>query len=109
MNTMREGRLEELTMHPTVKPVALVADAIMDCSRRGDIVLDCFGGSGTTLIAAEQNGRVAYLMEIDPIYVDVTIRRYQEFTGKEAVHVETGLTFQQLENERARKSRRAAE
>lgn len=109
MNTMREGRLEELAMHPTVKPVALVADAIMDCSRRGDIVLDCFGGSGTTLIAAEQTGRVAYLMEIDPIYVDVTVRRFQKFTGKEAVHAETGLTFQQLESERARSSRRATE
>jgi DNA modification methylase len=109
MSTMREGRLEELAMHPTVKPVALVADAIMDCSRRGDIVLDCFGGSGTTLIAAEQTGRVAYLMEIDPIYVDVTIKRYLKFTGKEAIHAETGLTFQQLENERARKQPRAAE
>jgi DNA modification methylase len=96
-------------MHPTVKPVALVADAIMDCSRRGDIVLDCFGGSGTTLIAAEQTGRVAYLMEIDPIYVDVTVKRYQKFTGKDAVHAATGLTFQQLENERARKQPRAAE
>jgi DNA modification methylase len=109
MNTMREGRLEELAMHPTVKPVALVADAIMDCSRRGDIVLDCFGGSGTTLIAAEKTGRHARLMELDPIYVDVTVRRYQKFTGKKAIHAETGLTFQQLENERARKSRRAAE
>jgi len=109
MNTMREGRLEELAMHPTVKPVALVADAIMDCSRRGDIVLDCFGGSGTTLIAAEQTGRVAYLMEIDPIYIDVTIRRYHKFTGKDAVHAETGLTFQQLEDERTRNSRRAAD
>ena len=108
MNTMREGRLEELTMHPTVKPVALVADAIMDCSRRGDILIDCFGGSGTTLIAAEQSGRVAHLIEIDPIYVDVTIRRYQKFTGQEAVHEETGLTFQQLENERTSKSRRGA-
>ena len=109
MNTMRAGRLEELAMHPTVKPVALIADAIMDCSRRGDIVLDCFGGSGTTLIAAEQTGRVAYLMEIDPIYVDVTVKRYQKFRGKDAVHAETGLTFQQLENERARKQQRAAE
>src|ERR1035437_1464961 len=109
MNTMREGRLEELAMHPTVKPVALVADAIMDCSRRGDIVLDSFGGSGTTLIAAEKTGRHARLMELDPIYVDVTVRRYQKFTGKDAVHAETGLTFQQLEKERARKSRSAAE
>ena len=61
-------------MHPTVKPVALVADAILDCSKRGGIVLDCFGGSGTTLIAAEKTGRRGYVMELDPAYVDVTIR-----------------------------------
>jgi DNA modification methylase len=101
MNTMREGRHEELAMHPTVKPVALVADAILDCSRRGDIVLDCFGGSGTTLIAAEQTGRLAYLMEIDPIYVDVTVRRFQKLTGEKVTHAETGLTFDQMQGERA--------
>jgi DNA modification methylase len=101
VNTIRAGRLEELAMHPTVKPVALVADAIMDCSRRGDIVLDCFGGSGTTLIAAEKTGRKAYLMEIDPVYVDVTIDRYQKLTGKSVIHEASGLTFDQLKAERA--------
>jgi len=89
-------------MHPTVKPVALIADAIMDCSRRGDIVLDCFGGSGTTLIAAEKTGRRAYLIEIDPVYVDVTVERYQKLTGRSAIHEASGLTFNQLKAERAK-------
>lgn len=74
-----EGNL--LAMHPTVKPVDLVADAILDCSRRGDVVLDPFMGSGTTLLAAERCGRIAYGMEIDPLYVDTTIRRWQAVTG----------------------------
>jgi DNA modification methylase len=68
-------RDEELAMHPTVKPVALVADAIRDCSRRGEIVLDCFAGSGTTLIAAEKTGRRARIIEYDPVYCDTIIRR----------------------------------
>ena len=75
-----------------LKPVALVADAIRDCSRRGDIVLDCFGGSGTTLIAAERTGRRGYLMEMEPRYVDVAIERYRLITGQEAIHAETGMT-----------------
>jgi DNA modification methylase len=75
VNTMRAGRLEELEMHPTVKPVALVADAIKDCSRRGGLVLDPFCGSGTILIAAERTGRKARALEIDPNYVDVAVRR----------------------------------
>jgi DNA modification methylase len=86
-----EGNL--LEMHPTVKPVAMVADAIMDCSERGDIVLDSFLGSGTTLIAAERTGRVCYGMEIDPLYVDVAIRRWQKLTGKKAIHAVTGKPF----------------
>ena len=93
VNTFRQGRLEELAMHPTVKPVAMIADAILDCSRRGGIVLDCFGGSGTTLIAAERTGRRGYLMELDPAYVDVTIARFEKLTGKEAVHADSGMTF----------------
>jgi DNA modification methylase len=101
VNTMRAGRMVELAMHPTVKPVALIADAIMDISRRGDIVLDCFGGSGTTLIAAETTARRAYLLEIDPIYVEVTIERYQKLTGKSVIHEASGLTFDQLGDERA--------
>jgi len=83
-------------MHPTVKPVALVGDAIRDCSRRGDIVLDMFGGSGTTLIAADLAGRQARLIEYDPIYCDTIIARWQALTGKVAVHVETGLSREDL-------------
>jgi DNA modification methylase len=81
--------------------VALVADAIRDCSRRGGIVLDCFGGSGTTLIAAHQTGRRGYLIELDPLYVDVTIKRYERLTGGAAVHAASGFTFVQLQTERA--------
>ena len=84
VNTMRPGRLDELAMHPTVKPVALVADAIRDCSKRGNMVLDPFCGSGTILIAAEKTGRRARAIEIDPGYVDVAIRRWQNYTGKVA-------------------------
>jgi DNA modification methylase len=87
-------------MHPTVKPVEMVADALLDCSNRGGIVLDCFGGSGTTLIAAEKTGRRARLIELDPLYVDVTLRRYEALTGEDAVHVDSGLTFSALEAQR---------
>lgn len=95
-NTFREGRDEDLAAHPTVKPVALVADALLDCSRRKGLVLDPFGGSGTTLIAADRTGRRARLMELDPGYVDVTIRRWQQLTGQQAHHVASGLTWQAL-------------
>ena len=74
-NSLGEGQQDELAMHPTVKPVAMIADAILDCSKRGGIILDCFGGSGTTLIAAEKTGRHARLMELDPIYVDLVFSR----------------------------------
>ena len=94
-NTFRRGRDEDLALHPTVKPVTLVMDAIKDCSRRAGIVLDPFGGSGTTLIAAERCGRRGYLMELDPLYVDVIVRRWQGLTGKAAVHAETQQTFDQ--------------
>ena len=93
VNTMGAKRMEELEMHPTVKPVALVADAIRDCSRRGDIILDMFGGSGTTLIAAEKVGRNARLIEYDPIYCDTIVTRYERYTGKHAVLAESGSTF----------------
>jgi len=88
-----EGDL--LALHPTVKPVALVADAILDCSARGDIVLDCFLGSGSTLIAAERTGRICYGMEIDPLYVDTAIRRWQRYTGAQAIHKASGESFDQ--------------
>jgi len=86
-----EGNL--LRLHPTVKPVALIADALLDCSKRGDIVLDPFLGSGSTLLAAERVGRVCRGIEIDPIYMDVAIRRWQKHTGETAVHALTGDRF----------------
>lgn len=82
ISSISATRSEELEMHPTVKPVALVADAIKDCSRRGEIVLDGFAGSGSTLIAAEKTGRVARVVEYDPAYCDTILRRYQAYTGK---------------------------
>ena len=83
-----EGNL--LALHPTVKPVALVADALLDCSSRGDLVLDTFLGSGSTLIAAERTGRSCYGIEIDPLYVDTAIRRWQRYTGDHAIDAITG-------------------
>ncbi len=100
-NSLRDGRRDELAMHPTTKPVAMVADAILDCSKRGGLILDSFGGSGTTLIAAEKTGRRAAIMELDPAYVDLTIRRFQNLTGKKVTHAETGLTFEEMRAERA--------
>lgn len=84
LNGFRDGRADDLAMHPTVKPVALVADAIKDCSRRGDIILDAFGGSGTTMIAAERTGRRGRLIELDPTYCDTIIWRYEALTGQKA-------------------------
>jgi DNA modification methylase len=89
-----EGNL--LALHPTVKPVALVADAIMDSTTRGDIVLDCFLGSGSTVIAAERTGRHCYGLELDPIYIDTVVRRWQAYTGEAAVLSSTGETFDDL-------------
>ncbi len=100
-NTFRRGRMEDLASHPTVKPCALVMDALKDCSKPGGLVLDPFGGSGTTLIAAEKTRRHAYLIELDPAYVDLTIRRWEKLTGREAVHAETGKTFAETAAERA--------
>ena len=99
VNTFRSDRMDELQMHPTVKPVALVADAIKDCSKQGDIVLDPFCGSGTILIAAERTGRKARALEIDPAYVDVAIRRWEALTGKSA-RLSTGETFEEIAEQR---------
>ena len=92
---------KDLELHPTVKPVALVADAIKDVSRRGDIVLDGFGGSGTTLIAAQRCGRVAQLVELDPLYCDVICRRFEGLTGVQAVLAGTSDTFDVVASQRA--------
>jgi hypothetical protein len=101
VNALRPGRGEQLAMHPTVKPVALVADAIRDCSRRGEIVLDPFGGSGSTLIAAERTGRCARLIEFDPLYCDQIVRRYEALTGKQAVLAGPQLSFEAIAEQRA--------
>ena len=97
VNTMKAGRADELAMHPTVKPVLLVADAIKDVSKRKGLVLDPFGGSGTTIIAAEKTGRRARARELDPKYVDVAVRRWERYTGKTAVPEATGQTFEDVE------------
>ena len=92
-----EGNL--LAMHPTIKPVALLADAIMDCTARGDIVLDGFVGSGSTVIAAERTGRWCHAIEIDPLYTDVAVRRWQSYTRDRARHAATGRFFDEIEAE----------
>ena len=101
INSFREGRDEELALHPTVKPVGLVADAILDCSKRGGIVLDAFAGSGTTLVAAERTGRKGYGIELDPKYCDTIVKRLDQVAKLDATHAETGKTFAELETDRA--------
>src|SRR5450756_1587656 len=95
--TGEEGNL--LALHPTVKPVALIADALLDCSARGDVVLDAFLGSGSTLIAAERTGRCCYGIELDPLYVDIAIKRWQRYTGDYAVHAVSRKRFDDLAKE----------
>ena len=91
-----DDRTELSALHPTVKPVRLVADAILDCSNRSDLILDLFGGSGTTMIACEETERKCYMMEIDPKYCDVSIRRWQKLTGQQAILEANGKTFYEL-------------
>lgn len=100
-NSFGAGRMDDLAAHPTVKPVNLVADALLDVSKRGDIVLDPFGGSGTTLIAADKTGRKARLIEIDAHYCDLIVRRFENHTGKQATLAATGQTFEELSEEKA--------
>jgi DNA modification methylase len=99
-NSFGRDRDNALTMHPTVKPVSMVKDALMDCSNRNGVVLDPFGGSGTTMIAAESTGRRARLIEIDPLYCDVIVQRWQQFTGKAARLAETNETFGEVQARR---------
>ena len=103
VNSFKRERAAELAMHPTVKPVALVADAIRDCSRRGGLVLDPFAGSGTVVIAAERTGRKARAIEIDPAYCDLIVKRWQDYTGKRATHGRTGVEFDDLNQRRAQR------
>lgn len=95
-----KNRKEDLASHPTVKPVQMIADALLDCSQRGDIVLDLFGGSGSTLLAAERIGRCARLLEYEPAYVDVTIARWERMTRRDAILEGDGRTFDEIRRER---------
>lgn len=97
-------RDEALSIHPTVKPVAMISDLIRDCTNRGDLVLDTFAGSGTTLLAAEKTGRTAILAEYDPAYVDVILQRAHSAVGVEPIHDETGLTLSEIRALRDRES-----
>lgn len=99
VNTFRKGRDKDLAAHPTVKPLALVMDTILDCSDRGDIILDPFSGSGTTLHAAHRTGRRGAAIEIDPLYVDTSIRRLCEASGLVAMHAD-GRTFDEVAADR---------
>jgi len=100
VNAFGEGREEALENHPTVKPVAMIADAIMDVTQHNDIVLDGFLGSGTTLLAAEQTGRRCYGVEIEPGYVDVTLQRWMKETGEIPIHAQTNLHFNEIAEQR---------
>lgn len=96
VNTMRAGRMEELTLHPTVKPVQMIADAIRDVSGRGDIVLDTFAGSGSTLIAAEKTGRRGFLCELDVLYCDTILARWEAFAKDEVEQILCGWVPPQM-------------
>ncbi len=101
VNTFRAGRMNDLAAHPTVKPTALVADAFKDVTRRNEWVIDTFVGSGTSILAAETIGRRAAALEIEPKYAQIAIRRWENFTGRDAIHLETGLTLNDLIKQRS--------
>jgi len=99
-STQRRKGNNLLELHPTAKPVQLVMDALLDCSNRGEIVLDSFLGSGTTLLAAERTGRICRGIELDPLYIDTAIRRWQNLTGRAAVRLSDGKLFREIEAEK---------
>jgi DNA modification methylase len=109
VNSFGAGRDEALAMHPTVKPVALVADALRDCTSKGDLVLDPFLGSGTTVIAAEKIGRRCFGLEYEPAFVDVAVRRWQAYTKADAILEGDGRSFDEIAQERERKEGRERE
>jgi DNA modification methylase len=109
INSFGAGRDDALAMHPTVKPVAMIADAILDASNRKGLVFDPFAGSGTMLVAAQRTGRRARAMELDPRYVDIALRRYRRVFGVEPVHAATGRTFAECEAEALEISSAAAD
>ena len=99
-NSLNGSSKSKLALHPTVKPVAMIADAICDCSNRGGLILDPFGGAGTTLIAAEHTGRRARVIELDPTFVDISIERWRRLTGGTAIHADSGQPFVRSDNTR---------
>ncbi len=105
MNCVGHERDAALALHPTVKPLRMVTDAILDCSKRGGIILDAFAGSGTTLIAAEKTGRRGYGIEIDPHYVDTIVRRFEKICGLKAIHADSKLDFEELRRKRSKETR----
>jgi DNA modification methylase len=107
-NVLNGTAKSKLSLHPTAKPVALVADAIRDCSNRNGIILDPFGGAGTTLIAAEKTGRKARLIELDPRYVDATIERWINLTGKTPINADTGAAYPRVGSRPGRSQRQRA-
>lgn len=100
VNTLKAGRMDELALHPTVKPVAMIADAIKDVSSRNGIVLDLFGGSGSTLIAAHKTGRRGYLCELDPVYCDRIVQRWQVYAKDDAILQGMDTSFTEVTHER---------
>ena len=96
MNSFGGNRNEDIGLHPTVKPVAMIVDAIKDVSTRNGVVLDLFGGSGSTLIAAHKTGRRAFLCELDPLYCDRSIKRWQAHARDDAILATTGETFEDV-------------
>ena len=104
MSSFGKDREASLAEHPTPKPLALVSDAILDCSKRGGIVLDAFAGSGTTLLAAEKTGRRGYGIELDPHYADLIIKRFEEVYGLGAIHVDSDLSFDRVRTERTERN-----
>ena len=100
VNTLKVGRVDELALHPTVKPVAMIADAIKDVSRRGSVVLDLFGGSGSTLVAAHKTGRRARLCELDPLYCDRILQRWEIFARDDAELIACGVSGQPANHQR---------
>jgi DNA modification methylase len=92
-NSRRSDEADLLSVHPTVKPTAMLADAILDCSAPGDLILDSFLGSGSTLLASDKVRRVCYGIEIDPLYVDLSIRRWERRTGRTAIHCASRKSF----------------
>ena len=96
LSSFGKGRAEALAVHPTVKPVNLLAEIIKDCSKRGEIVIDPFLGSGSSVLASQKTGRRCFGIELEGMYIDVAIRRWENLTGIRAVHADTGLTFAEL-------------